>query len=53
MTAPAHLRSEFEKREQRSRPMTERVIRHALGCDPEKPDPQFEAVLRRIEREGA
>jgi hypothetical protein len=50
--SPLPQLSEFERREQRSRPMTERVIRRALGRDPEKPDPQFEAVLRRIEREG-
>jgi hypothetical protein len=45
--------SEFEQREQRSRPMTDRAIRKALGRDPEKFDPEFERVLRRIEREGA
>jgi hypothetical protein len=47
--------SKFEQREQRSRPMTGRVIRRALGRDPEPPMSQqdcYEAVMRRIEREG-
>src|SRR5262245_58165062 len=38
--------------ERRGPAMTDRAIRKALGRDPEPPDPAFEAVMRRIEREG-
>lgn len=39
--------------ERRAPAMTERRIRLALGREPERPDPQFDAVMARIRVEGA
>jgi hypothetical protein len=38
--------------EGRTPAMTSRVIRKALGRDPEPPDADYERALRRIERGG-